>query len=593
MNSTANKNQFVREHYHQIDSLRAIAVIGVIAYHLGLSWVPGGFLGVDLFFVISGYVITRNLIDSINITSELDIKKFYWARIRRIYPALLANLIITSFLIFCLAKDAAARFISDILFVILGINNWRLVFLHQNYFSQTGRPPLLQQTWTLAVELQFYLIWPLVLNFIWKRFGKKRIPFFSLVIALLSAAVLLYISIHADSNSKVSHIYFGTDTHSIGLFLGSALAVNWIPRNLRENISINAKRFFTFFGIASILLIFLMFFKIDANQNLSYEIAIPAMSVTGALAIFALIHPASYLKPVLNSQIMIWLGERSYGIYIWHWVIFQITRPGIDLTGPSWALNTLRVLIVLVLSDISYRVLELPARTGVFTNWWRGLKYRTKDVKFRSQVAVYLVGVSLILGSSFSVIKAKSNFQNQLKVLQSTNSAAGNQTVPVISNQQPKLWVTGDSVILGSVNYLAKYYHLSIINARVGRQIGELIDAVKSDQIMAKSDDIVLDVGNNNVLSKDDLVTLLDLVTKQPKVVLINTAVPRTYRDTNNKLIQEIITNYKNIVLADWNQISAGHPEYFAPDGVHLIAAGDTAYVGAIKEALDKPLNNS
>jgi peptidoglycan/LPS O-acetylase OafA/YrhL len=570
------------EHYFQIDALRAIAVIGVFLYHLGTPWMPGGFLGVDLFFVISGYVITRSLIDSINLNSQLDIKKFYLARIRRIYPGLISTLVVTSFLIFFLAKDAASRFLSDIPYVLTGVNNWRLVFLHQNYFAAIGRPPLLQQTWTLSVELQFYLIWPIILNFIWKKFGKERIPLFSLLISIISGIALALISLHADSISKISHIYFGTDTHAIGLFLGSALAVYWIPSNLSDQVSLNAKRFFTYLGLISLIGVILLFILINPNKSTLYQLAIPITAVTGAIAIFALMHPASSLLKYLQHPLFTWLGERSYGIYLWHWVILEITRPDIDLTGPKLELNLFRILIVFTLADFSYRYVELPFRQGKYANWWRGLKYRTLKIKKTGQISIWLGGVVIIALSIFAItssIITTNHNRNRITKLNLTNTG-------IIKNQGTAIWLTGDSIVLGSESYLSKYYHLEVVNARVGRQIDELIQVVKADQPMAKGAIVVLDVGNNNILTTADLKSLLDILKVQPRIILINTAVPRSYRAINDQLINQIISNYPNLTLVDWNQISQGHPNYFAPDGVHLTPAGDQAYVGAILEAI-------
>jgi len=146
-----------------IDGLRAIAVFAVMLYHAGINWIPGGFLGVDLFFVISGYVITRLILDSIQSSSALDLREFYFARIRRLFPNLLLLIASTSVIVAVWAPDAAKRFFSDIPYVLTGSNNWRLVAIHQDYFATIGRPPLLQHTWSLAVELQFYLIWPIIL----------------------------------------------------------------------------------------------------------------------------------------------------------------------------------------------------------------------------------------------------------------------------------------------------------------------------------------------------------------------------------------------------------------------------------------------
>ena len=207
-----------------IDGLRAIAVIAVLLYHLGFTWIPGGFLGVDLFFVISGYVITRLLLDSIQRSGGLDLRGFYKARARRLLPALLFMLITTILFISVWAPEAMKRLLTDAPYALTGTMNWALLNRHQDYFEAIGRPSLLQHTWSLAVESQFYLLWPAVLLIVLKRFGRKHISRAALTIAAISGSALLLLSNQLDATNvqSVSHIYFGTDTHSIGLFLGAA-----------------------------------------------------------------------------------------------------------------------------------------------------------------------------------------------------------------------------------------------------------------------------------------------------------------------------------------------------------------------------------
>ena len=203
-----------------IDGLRAIAVMAVLLYHLGFDWIPGGFLGVDLFFVISGYVITRLLLDSIEISGGLDLAAFYLARIRRLLPPLVFMVVTTILAVGIWAPDTVKRLLLDTPFALTGTMNWWLVGRHLDYFEAIGRPSLLQHTWSLAVEAQFYFIWPLILLLVLKWFGKKRVAIASLGIAAASGLALLFVSFSLDAANaaSVSHVYFGTDTHSIGLF---------------------------------------------------------------------------------------------------------------------------------------------------------------------------------------------------------------------------------------------------------------------------------------------------------------------------------------------------------------------------------------
>ena len=567
-----------------IDGLRAIAVISVMLYHLGFKWIPGGFLGVDLFFVISGYVITRLLLDSIQRSGGLDLKGFYIGRIRRLLPPLLFMLILTIIFVGVFAPDSIKRLLIDSPFALTGLMNWWLVFKHQDYFESFGRPPLLQHTWSLGVEVQFYLFWPLLLLFVLKFFGKKVIPTAALVIASFSGIALFLASIRADlsSNQNVSHVYFGTDTHSIGLFLGSALAVSWIPQNLSPNIEKRAQDFIDFVGVFGLLGLLASFFLIQESDPTSYRIAFPLLGIFGCAIIMSIVHPASRFAPILQHPMMVWIGERSYAIYLWHWIVFQLTRPAQDIAGTTWALYSFRILVVLALADISLRWVELPIRNGLLSIWVRGMKYRTKEVQTRQKstiLAIFLLLSILMVSISRNALNIANQNQKVVKDLFKENQIAA-------VSQESGLWVIGDSVILGIRNSLENTAHIGLINARVGRQAPELLNVIKHDKERMRGSKTILDLGNNNRLTTQEIEAIFNELKDQPLVIVVNTAVPREWRDYNNKLIAEVAMNYSNIRIVDWGQKSENHPEYFAPDGVHLIPAGIAAYVSAIREYL-------
>ena len=573
-------------HIRSIDGLRALAVIAVALYHLGFAWIPGGFLGVDLFFVISGYVITRLLLDNIETANGLDLRGFYAGRARRLLPGLAFLLIMSTLLIALFAPDAITRFLQDIPFSITGLNNWRLVALHQDYFQAVGRPPLLQHTWSLAVESQYYLLWPLVLVFIWKYFGKKNVARVALFIGLSSGVALFLNSIRIDSAvaMQISHIYFGTDTHSIGLFLGSSLAVFWIPQNLNKEISERAQDFVDGMGIMGFFGLLCCFFFVSESNTSLYRIAFPLAALCGCATLISIVHPASRFAPIMRNRVLTWIGERSYGIYLWHWVIFQITRPSIDIAGAAWALDIARILVVLAMADISLRYIEIPVRSGAVAQWLRGMKYRSKVAQLHERRIILLALAFLLVGTTSASAAAIYESHHDSSALHQAMSLA---TAP--SATEPEgLWVTGDSIILGVKDKLAAKYPLALINARVGRQIQELTDVVKADQPQVSHATVVLDLGNNNHLTKDSVVTLLELLKNQPRIILVNTAVPRVWKADNNRIIKEVAANYPQVKLVDWAAISTNHPEFFTPDGVHLVSLGGDVYTAAIVEALQE-----
>ena len=568
-----------------IDGLRALAVIAVMFYHLGFSWIPGGFLGVDLFFVISGYVITRLLLDSIEQSGGLDLRGFYLARARRLLPALLFTVITTTIAVGIWAPDTIKRFITDLPFALTGTMNWWLVAKEQDYFESIGRPPLLQHTWSLAVEAQFYLVWPLILYFILKRLGKNRIPFAALLIAAASGIALLIVSlsIDASNSSDVSHIYFGTDTHSIGLFLGAALAVSWIPQNFTTKVSKKAQDFIDGVGIFGFIGILATFLLINESEPTLYKIAFPLAAIFGAAIIMSVVHPASRFAPILENPVLIWIGQRSYAIYLWHWIIFQVTRPTVDLAGQTWALYSLRILIVFALADISLRYVEMPIRRGAIKYWLKGLKYRTKRERTRQTRFFFVVFVTVLVLSTVVSVRAISIGNEQRAAVEKSLSTPDRPQKEVIEGG---IWLTGDSVILGIRNSLNEVSPVSLINARIGRQAPELLEVMKRDKALAGTSPVIFNLGNNGVLSAEVVKEIFELVKSQPSVIVVNTAVPRPWRESNNALVSQIASQYSNVRVIDWNSISNGHPEYFAPDGVHLVPAGVAAYVAEIRKYL-------
>lgn len=569
-----------------IDGLRAVAVVAVMMYHLGFSWIPGGFLGVDLFFVISGYVITRLLLDSIARSGGLDLRAFYKARIRRLFPPLVFMIFVTIIYIGIWAPETMRRFITDSPFALSGAMNWWLVFRHTDYFDSIARPPLLQHTWSLGVEAQFYLVWPLILLLVLRQFGKRKIPGAALLIAAISGISLFIVSLTVDAASaaQVSHVYFGTDTHSIGLFLGAALAVSWVPQNLEERVNKRAQDFIDGIGVLGFVGLIGTFLFVNESDPTLYKLAFPLAGLFGCAILTSIVHPASRFAPILSSKAAVWIGERSYAIYLWHWVVFQVTRPAVDLEGSAWALYALRILIVFALADISLRLVELPIRSGLVEYWFKGMKYRTKKVQQRQKISVALAIILVLVGTSLMSANAISKSDKEMAAVKKQLEQPVKAT-EISATEPGGLWVTGDSVILGIHYELETRMHIALINARVGRQAPELITVMQQDKTNVVGSTVIFDLGNNNRLTTNQVVAVFEEVKNQPKIIVINTAVPRGWRDENNALIAQYAALYGATVI-DWAQISFGHPEYFAPDGVHLVPAGVRAYVDAITAVL-------
>jgi hypothetical protein len=267
-------------------------------------------------------------------------------------------------------------------------------------------------------------------------------------------------------------------------------------------------------------------------------------------------------------------------------VIFQVTRPSVDLSGQTWALYLARVLLVLALADISLRWVEIPFRQGLVQDWFRGMKYRSAKVQLRQKISVISsIIVVLAITSSISVQAINKSDEVAKQVLQQITQEQ--QTQDDLGSTTG-LWVTGDSVILGIRSKLEAKEHISLINARVGRQAPELLAVMRVDQNSVPSSPVIFNLGNNNALSEATVVEIFEIVKNQPQVIVVNTAVPRAWKDSNNAIISRVASRYVNVKVVDWGRISNGRPELFAPDGVHLSPAGSDVYVDLVVSELVK-----
>ena len=226
-----------------LDGIRAIAIVAVLLYHGGVGWLSGGFLGVDVFFALSGYLITSLLIHQHVTGGRIDLRRFYHSRARRLLPALIVMLLVVATYSTLFMADSVASTWRDLPWVMNGLSNWWFVLNQQSYFESIGRPLLLQHTWSLAVEAQFYLIWPLVLLLALAALGTRGVGRIAWVCAAVSCGIMVAFGLHLDMAPSVAagHMYFGTDTHSVGLFLGAALATAWRPRTRRGELAVRTR----------------------------------------------------------------------------------------------------------------------------------------------------------------------------------------------------------------------------------------------------------------------------------------------------------------------------------------------------------------
>jgi len=389
-----------------LDGLRALAVIAVLIYHAGLHWLPGGFLGVEIFFTISGYLITSLLLSEWRESDRINLGQFWLRRARRLLPALF--LVVVCSLVFAVLflPDEVARLRADALASFAYVTNWYMIFSQQSYFEAVGRPSLLRHLWSLAVEEQFYLIWPLVFVLTMTRFRKRTVLVGVAVAALISLALM---AVLYAPGADPSRVYYGTDTRASGILIGVALAFVWTPgKSQGRRID---KLPFDLIGVLALGALVLCCLLISEFDDFLYRGGFVLTALSTAVLIAAVVHPrGKRIAAVLGSSALVWIGLRSYGIYLWHWPVFMLTRPQLDVSLDGPALLAVRLGLTLALAVLSYHLLETPIRTGALGRSWRALQQaegpQRRQLGLRwAGAATMLVVFSIILGSS--VVRAQ------------------------------------------------------------------------------------------------------------------------------------------------------------------------------------------
>ena len=389
-----------------LDGLRALAVIAVLIYHAGLHWLPGGFLGVEIFFTISGYLITSLLLSEWRESGRINLGQFWLRRGRRLLPALF--LVIVCSLVFAVLflPDEVAKLRADALASFAYVINWYLIFSQQSYFEAVGRPSLLRHLWSLAVEEQFYLIWPLIFVLTMTRFRKRTALIGVAVAALIS--MFLMAMLYAPG-ADPSRVYYGTDTRASGILIGVALAFIWTPgKSQGRRID---KLPFDLIGVLAFGALLACCLIISEFDDFLYRGGFILTALSTAVLIAAVVHPrGKRLAAVLGSSALVWIGLRSYGIYLWHWPVFMLTRPQLDVSLDGPALLAVRLGLTMALAVLSYHLLETPIRTGALGRSWRALQQaegpQRRQLGLRwAGAATVLVVFSIVLGSS--VVRAQ------------------------------------------------------------------------------------------------------------------------------------------------------------------------------------------
>jgi peptidoglycan/LPS O-acetylase OafA/YrhL len=352
-----------------LDGLRALAVIAVVLYHSGWRWAVGGYLGVEVFFVISGYLITTTLYSEWRSEGRVSLGRFWLSRARRLLPALAVLLLGALAYAVLMMPQEVARLRADALAAMAYASNWYMVLVRQSYFETVGRPSLLRHLWSLAVEEQYYLVWPIAFALL-MRLGRQRLTLGVTLLAAAGSSILMAMLYWPGTDP--SRVYYGTDTRAAGLLIGSALALLLVPAasqggaRPRRSLALDAG------AGAALLALIACLSLLDSEVVYLYQGGFAAVSLLTAAVIAGAAHARAWLLPtILGWRPLRWLASRSYGIYLWHWPVFVATRPYVDVPLAGVPLLALRLGVTVLCAELSYRLVEMPVRSGALARSWR------------------------------------------------------------------------------------------------------------------------------------------------------------------------------------------------------------------------------
>ena len=588
-----------------VDGLRALAVGAVVVYHFGAGWLPGGFLGVDVFLVISGYLITSLLLAELRATDRIDLKRFWLRRCRRLLPALFLMLAVVMLAMVIFHHGEVARLRGALLASMGYVANWYFAFANVPYFEQFGRPSVLQHLWSLAVEEQFYLLWPPIMAIGMAFFGKRHL-LIGVMVGIVGSTILSWVLY--EPNVDPSRIYYGTDTRAVGLLAGVALAFLWPAHRLRPLAAGRPRLVLNLVGAAGLAGLLALMLTLGDLDALLYRGGFLMVAITTAAVLAVVAHPSSVLGKAFGLTPLVWLGVRSYGIYLWHWPVLMLTRANQDVPFGGAGLVLLQIGLMIGAAYLSYKYVEQPFRrhgikgTREAIRRWSAspspaVRYATPAVcvalvALAITVAVLPRQTPSIPGLTSGTALAQQQAANRAAARPGPGSAAAvaddRSPAPAGSRTWRPVLGVGDSVMLGaSPELLPALGKGAVIDAHVSRQFDVGAQIVRDRVAQLKPNTVVIHLGNNGFIPFTGLEALLKSLRGVPRVVLVNVRVPLEWQDSVNDALAYAAPRYKNVRLVDWHAASGGSG--LLVDGTHMTPAGAAIYARLISKAVRAP----
>lgn len=582
-----------------LDGLRAFAVLAVIAYHFGFGWATGGLLGVTVFFVLSGYLITSLLVGEWRRTKTIDLKAFWIRRARRLLPAIIFVIVCSVILFTIFNHELLTKMRPDIPPALFFFSNWWYIFHDISYFDALGAPSPLTHFWSLAIEEQFYLIWPTLLFFLFKGGAKKK-TVSRITLGLTVVSVLLMVFLY-DPSVDPSRVYYGTDTRAFSLLIGALLAFMWPSNQLSGAGNVKLPRTTRYIydgvGIVAFLGLVIMVVTVNGFSPFMYRGGILLASLLTAVVIAVLVHPQSSFARVASLPPLVWIGKRSFGMYLWHYPIMLLMNGGNPSPDANIFYILLQLVVIFACSALSFRFVEDPLRKGAIGNFIAGL--RDGSIKFASYLQTHLIPVAvsgiLVVAAVGGIIFVPNTYaidEDALEAMMEEESITPIVTVeddPTITYDP--LWL-GDSVSLRTYPYFEKTFPYGGIDAKINRQLWEVVDLYNYyAELETVGNVIIIAIGTNGPAADEHIDTIMETIGGQKYVYLVNTRCPDPWEQQTNETFTRAAERYGNIYVIDWYGTSAGHEEYFDGDGTHLTEEGAAAYVEMVRAATGYPVD--